>query len=259
MRQRLLAVLVSGFLVMTAGFDPATAACDAAQSSAYRDTKIWTIPNTRAYFYATGRMAIDADGAPNAYHPEDRGIDALANAGFPNRGWKSVLVIDPRDPRKPFVQTEGEFAGFFLSKTTLQDPRLPPTDARRYVDSTQVPYIVFPSAFSHTRGTGTMGDLGMALNLETGKESPFIVADAGPRDADLGEVSIRLAENLGGSNVNPRNGSGMPRGRFAYAVFPGSKSNPPWTVSSTDLDARAQALLAGVGGWGRVRDCIGTR
>jgi hypothetical protein len=157
------------------------------------------------------------------------------------------------------VQTEGEFAGFFLSKTTLQDPRLPATDARRYVDSTQVPYIVFPGAFSKTRGTGTIGDLGMALNLETAKESPFIVADVGPPNAELGEVSIRLAENLGGSNVNPRNGSGMPRGRFAYAVFPGSKSNPPWTVSSTDLDTRARALLSGVDGWARVRACIGTR
>ena len=152
MRQRLPAVLVSGFLVMTAGFDPAAAACHAAQSSAYRDTKIWTIPNTRAYFYATRRMAIDADGAPNAYHPEDRGIDALANAGFPNRDWKSVLVIDPRDPRKPFVQTEGEFAGFFISKTTLQDPRLPVTDARRYVDSRQVPYTSYSRARSPTHG-----------------------------------------------------------------------------------------------------------
>jgi hypothetical protein len=47
---RLLAMLVLGFLVMTAGFDPASAACDAAQSSAYRATKIWTIPNGRTYF-----------------------------------------------------------------------------------------------------------------------------------------------------------------------------------------------------------------
>jgi hypothetical protein len=259
MRQRLLAVLVLGFLVMTAGFDPASAACDAAQSSAYRATKIGTIPNGRTYFYATGRMAVDADGAPNAYHPGDRGIDALANAGFPDRGWTSVLVIDPADRRKPFVQTEGEFSGFFIAKTTLQDTRLPVTDVRRYVDSRQVPYIVSPGAFFRTPGTGNFGDLGMALNLETGKESPFIVADAGPRDADLGEVSIRLAENLGGSNVNPRNGSGMPRGRFAYVVFPGSKSNPAWPVSGTDLDARAQALLSGVGGWARVKSCIGPR
>lgn len=259
MRQRLLGMLLSGFLVMSAGVDAATAACDAAQSSAYRDTKIWTIPNARTYFYATGRMAVDADGAPNAYHPDDRGIDALANAGFPTRGWKSVLVIDPADPRKPFVQTEGEFAGFFIAKTTLQDTRLPVTDVRRYVDSRQVPYIVFPGGFFQTPGTGNFGDLGMALNLETGKESPFIIADAGPRDADLGEVSIRLAEHLGGSNVNPRNGSGMPRGRFAYVVFPGSRSNPPWRVSDTDLDTRARALLSDIGGWARVRDCVGTR
>jgi hypothetical protein len=33
MRQRLLAALVFGFLVLTAGFDPAVAACDAADST----------------------------------------------------------------------------------------------------------------------------------------------------------------------------------------------------------------------------------
>jgi hypothetical protein len=170
-----------------------------------------------------------------------------------------VLVIDPADPSKPFVQTDGEFVGFFIAKTTLQDTRLPATDVRRYVDSRQVPYLAFPGAFFQRRGTGHFGDLGMALSLDTGKESAFVIADAGPRDADLGEVSIRLAENLGGANVNPRNGSGMPRGRFAYVVFPGSKSNPPWPVSVTDLDARAQALLSAAGGWARVRDCAGTR
>jgi hypothetical protein len=72
-------------------------------------------------------------------------------------------------------------------------------------------------------------------------------------------VSIRLAEHLGGSNVNPRNGSGMPRRRFAYVVFPGSKSNPPWPMSATDLGERAQSLLSSVGGWPRVKDCTSPR
>jgi hypothetical protein len=259
MHRRLLAGGLSGVVALAVSFELASGACDAVESSPYRRTKTWTIPNANAYFYATERMAIDADGAPNAYHPQDRGVDALANSGFPDRDWKSVLVIDPADPSKPFVQRDGEFAGFFIAKTTLQDTRLPATDVRRYVDSRQVPYLVFPGAFFQRRGTGQFGDLGMALSLETGKESAFIIADAGPRDADLGEVSIRLAENLGGSNVNPRNGSGMPRGRFAYVVFPGSKSNPPWPVSATDLHVRAQALLSAAGGWARVRDCASAR
>jgi hypothetical protein len=120
--------------------------CDAIDFLTYEGTVVRKFPGSAAYFYVTDRMAIDADGAPNAYHPEDRGIDALANAGFPHAGWKSILVADPLDPGRPFVQPAGPFAGF-VSKTTLQDPTCAETDPARYVDSTRVPYLVFPGAF----------------------------------------------------------------------------------------------------------------
>lgn len=126
-------------------------------------------PGSDAYFYVTERMAIDADGAPNAYHPHDTGLDALANAGFPNGGWKSILAVDPLDPTTPFVQTVGPFAGFFVSKTTLQDPTRKETDPLRYVDSTKVPYLVFPGAFHALTGTGTTGDVGLVQTSGTAR------------------------------------------------------------------------------------------
>ena len=234
----------------------AVAACDAVAGFDYRGAKIRKIPNSQAYFYAITRMAIDADGAPNAYHPQDKGIDALANAGFPKGNWKAILVVNPANPNEPFVQKEGEFAGHFVSKTTLQDRSLPVMDIRRYVDSRQVPYIVFPGGFFALKGTGNFGDVGVVMNIENSMESPLIVADAGPRDAPLGEVSIRLAENLGGTNVNPRTGAGMPRGRFVYLVFPRTKAEPAWPVSRELLQRRTQELLASIGGWERVRACV---
>lgn len=234
----------------------APATCQAVKWISYRGTQLWKLPNVETYFYAVHHMAIDADGAPNAYHPDDRGIDALANAGFPNGGWKSVLVIDPDDSNRPFVQKSGEFAGYFVAKTSLQDPLLPTTDVRRYVDSRNVPYIVFPGGFYALPRTGSFGDVGVALNLTNGKESPLIVADAGPEDASLQEVSIRLAENLGGANVNPRTGAGMPHGDFIYVISPKSKSRPPWPVSAEELQRHAQDVLSIVGGWGAVRACL---
>jgi hypothetical protein len=36
-----------------------------------------------AFFYQS-KMSIDADGAPNAYHPDNIGLDDLKNAGYPN-------------------------------------------------------------------------------------------------------------------------------------------------------------------------------
>src|SRR5215218_2949592 len=78
---------------------PAVAAsCDAAVSQTYRGTQLFRFPNSTAYFYLVNRMSVDADGAPNAYHPRDTGLDALANAGFPHGAWRSILVVDPQRP-----------------------------------------------------------------------------------------------------------------------------------------------------------------
>jgi hypothetical protein len=231
--------------------------CDAVHFLSYEGTLLRTFPGTDAYFYVTDRMAIDADGAPNAYHPDDKGIDALANAGFPHGGWKSILAVDPQDSTRPFIQTEGLFAGFFVSKTTLQDADREETDPRRYVDSTKVPYIVFPGAFNQLRGTGTLGDFGIVRNLRNGTIATAIVADIGPRSAPLGEVSIRLAEKLGGSQVNPRNGRGMPTGPFLYVMFPKSHATPKWPVTDETMNRLVDSRLASIGGWERLLACVG--
>jgi hypothetical protein len=126
--------------------------CDAIEFLTYEGTLLRKFPASTAYFYTTQRMEIDADGAPNAYHPEDRGIDALANAGFPHGGWRDILAIDPLDSTRPFVQRAGPFAGFFVSKTRLEDSTREVTDPARYVDSTAVPYLVFPGSFHALTG-----------------------------------------------------------------------------------------------------------
>jgi hypothetical protein len=255
MRRTALGLLIALLLPLST-LPVAAASCDAVPGGEYKGTKLFKLPDSTAYFYVVNRISIDADGAPNAYHPQDRGIDALANAGFPNGAWRSILVVDPRNPNRPFVQPDGEFAGFFVSMTTLQDLTLPATDIHRYVDATQIPYLVFPGAFFAMPGTGLFGDIALGRQIRSGKERAAIVADKGPRNAPLGEVSIRLAENLGGSNVNPRNGAGVPRGPFLYVVFPRTKSNPPWPLTTEQIQQRAQSLLTALGGWERILPCV---
>jgi hypothetical protein len=234
----------------------ATAECPAERWIVYESTQLFRHVPTGAYVYATKRMAVDADGAPNAYHPNDTGLDALSNAGFPNGNWKGILVVDPNDASRPFVQTSGPHAGFFLAGTRLQDATKPATDPARYVDAATVPYLVFPGNFFRTAGTGDFGDVGVAVNLANGRETPFIVADQGPKQAPLGEVSIKLAEELGGSRVNARNGAGMPAGTFAYIVFPGSRTAARWPSTAEDIAARAGAALARAGGREALLDCV---
>jgi len=216
----------------------------------YEGTDILHVGESGAYTYKTSHVALDADGCPKAYHPDDTGLDALANAGFPHQGWRSVLVVDPRDHSKPFVQTEGPAKGFFVSKTSLLDPTLAETDPGKYVDAASIPYIVFPGAFHALTGTGTWGNVVMARAL-TGADhqSAAIVADGGPTHAPLGEISLKLAEALGGHNPNPRNGAGAPRGTFQYIVFPKSKRTPSWRRTIEDIQTQSAALLAELGGW----------
>lgn len=88
----------------------------------YKDTQLMSHSTASAYVFTSDHMAVEADGAPNAYHPDDVGLDFIANAGYPNKSWwNSVLVPDPSKPSRAYTQSIGEFTGYFVSKTSLQD------------------------------------------------------------------------------------------------------------------------------------------
>lgn len=224
-------------------FVPSSIACNGELWMKYSGDQLVKGHDGNFYMYQTSYKAIDADGAPNAYHPDNIGLDHLANAGYPNKGWKNVLVVDPKQPQKPFVQTTGDFKGYFLSKTTLEDKSKPPTDSKRYVNSVEIPYIVFPGNFYSLKGTGLKGDIGYAYNAKTKKSSAFVFADIGPKSAPLGEMSIALAERLGGINVNPRNGSGLPSGDILYIVFPYSSRVHKWPMTIKELEVAVEQMM----------------
>src|SRR5438552_15194543 len=173
----------------------------------YEGTEVFRIDQS-AYTYKTSFVALDADGSPRAYNPSNTGLDANANAGFPNKGWRSVLVVDPNDHSRPFVQPAGPTQGFFVSKTSLIDPNphVPATNPAKYVDAETFPYIVFPGGFFAIHGTGNWGDIVMARSLVGGQESAALVADGGPTKAPLGEISLALATALGDHIAAPRPG-----------------------------------------------------
>lgn len=204
-----------------------------------------------AYAYITEKIVLDADGSPFAYHPDNLGRDDLRFASWPGgkEDWRLILVSDPADPRRPYVQSEGPAEGYFLSMTTLRSPIGSATDPATYVDSEAFPYLVFPTDFLKIEGVGGFGDLAMVRNLLNGRTSWGLVADQGPAGHPLGEISLRLAENLGGMNVNPRNGDGIAPGPVQFVVFPDSRLDPPWPQSSEALEQTARQLLDQVGGW----------
>lgn len=221
----------------------------------YQGTKLLAHPTGSAYLFASTHMAVDADGAPNAYHPDDmglhcirgegfKGLDCPGNAGYPTTSWwPSVLVPDPANPSRAYTQPSGEFAGYFVSKTSLHDESKLTIDPKRYVDARNIPYLVFPGSFYRMKGTGLLGDLGYAVNLATGEQTPFVVTDIGPAHAKLGEVSIALAAGLGGKNPNPRTGEGTPKGTILYIVFPYSSRSHAWPLSMSEIERHVNHLL----------------
>jgi hypothetical protein len=204
-----------------------------------------------AYTYVTTDIVLDADGSLFAYHPDNVGRDDLRFASWPTgvEDWRSILVPDPADPNRPYVQSEGPAKGYFLSMTTLRSSLGSPTDPGTYVDSEAFPYIVFPSDFLKIEGVGSFGDVAIAHHLLNGRISWAVVADQGPADHPLGEISLRLAENLGGVNVNPRNGEGIAPGPVRFVIFPNSRLDPPWPRTAEVLERRARRNLHDVGGW----------
>lgn len=191
-----------------------------------------------------GGLEVDADGAPNAYHPDGRsGLDYLANAGHPGN-WYGLVVGTEGEP---VVQRESDpCPGFYVSTTALQDRSRASTDPRRYVDSGKVPYLSVPKDAVQGRGL-KLGDVGFAWCRRTGRFSAAVVADVGPR-GKWGEGSVALAAALGLPS-SPRDG-GAEAG-VLVAVFKGSGRG--WPRTSEDVAAQVQDLLNAAGGLDRFR------
>ncbi len=222
----------------------------------FRGTRIYRQANNLAYAYIADHAAADADGAPNAYHPDDVGkncikdshvgLDCPENAGYPKTSWwKEVLVADPIHSSQALQQTDGPFKGFFVAMTSLRSPAGVRADPSTYVDATRIPYVVIPSGFGALPHVAAQGDVGVATYLDTGKNITFIVGDSGGGgEARLGEASIALYTALGFPNANPRTGAGLPPGKIQYVIFPGShrKGAALWPRTNEDIHDQAVSL-----------------
>lgn len=203
----------------------------------------------REGFFFTAGMAINADGAPNAYHPDGKsGLDFLANAGRPGNWWG--LATDTGTPSgKPFVQKNGDFKGFYVSQTSLCDGTMPDADIRKYVDSRHVPFLVLPPQLLGP-GLARLGDLAVVYNACNGKSEFAIVADRGPRDS-IGEGSIALAASLG-IGADMRSHTAGQSSDVVYLVFPGTAATPAWPRTVDDIRLNAAKAFEAWGGFDRL-------
>ncbi len=206
-----------------------------------REVPIWQLPDSDAFFFLSG-MTVDADGAPNAYHPADTGLDALSNAGVPGR-WNGIVTDEDG---KPLVQRNGDpFPGYYISCTSLRDDTKRLTDPTRYVDASRIPYVALPREVADAAGT-QLGDFAVVMNLRNRKSSFAIYADIGT----LGEGSVALAENLG---IRSDAREGGQSGGILYLIFPGSGNLIPRTID--EIQNGGEKLLDKWGGVKRLSSC----
>jgi Fungal chitosanase of glycosyl hydrolase group 75 len=212
---------------------------------------VWSTPNrSRGIFYKSG-LAIDADGAFRAYHPNDRfALDSLVHAGRPGNWWALVTDNDKKNGH-PVVQGEADPApGYYVSTTALSDPDNPNVrDPRRYVDAVKIPYVVLhPKALKYAR----LGDFATVVNLQNGQLSGALAADESASDLPVGEGSIALAEALG---IDPNPRSGGEDGHVAYVIYPGSGNGRPRRIE--EIVWNSKQLFEMWGGLKKLDACLG--
>lgn len=243
-------------------------------------------------------LAINTDGAPNAYHIDGRpagALNTLCNAGrsisvaygtyegYENcdlflqdveaaqqNGWHGStkilwhgIVTKDATRHEPVVQTSGEYAGYFVSSTALQNKAFKEGDQRRYLDARMVPYLALPrgSAFL-AEGQAELGDLAFVIDPATELYTFAVVGDVGPR-RKLGEASIALAAAIKGHSIDPRTLTGKRLRKLVVpqevvtVLFPGVKVAAPYDAA--EIAETAAATIQGFGGLDRLKQCAAQR
>lgn len=223
-------------------------------SGRFRSVDVMQLPG-RAGFYYKAAMAIDVDGSPRAYTQNatsPKPLDSLTSVD--SEGIETMYVQQRSKTVHGVTQVgEGPFKDFFVSRTSLLFKNDETFKTSNFVDAEQIPYIVFPhnqkepEVFSEV----SLGDMGYVIDLKTGRTTHAIFADTNPK---VGEASLRVALNLGRSDLNAHNGEEADR--FLYILFPGTRFDPEPTVPHwPDLKIKAEAdkAFAAWGGMDQVR------
>lgn len=237
-------------------------------------------------------LAINTDGAPNAYHIDGRpggALNTLCNAGralsaggayegyedcdrfladvkaAQQGGWHGPtrilwhgIVTRDKTRHEPVVQQTGAYAGYFVSATSLQNKAYKESDQRRYLDSRVVPSLVLPKRSAFQEAGARLGDLAFVIDPQTQLYTFAVVGDLGPRNK-LGEASIALAAAIKGVAIDPQTLTGRTMRKLVVPhevvtlVFPGAAVSAPYGPAQI-----AEAGIAAIqlfGGLDRLKQC----
>lgn len=186
-------------------------------------------------------MAIDVDGAPNSYGPDNAAaldFELNAHAGA-RRAGKIVGYLTGSDGRAPIVQGPADpCPGFYISTTSYADKNNPrATDPRRYVNAAEINYTLLARA---ARAGGVqLGDFCVVHSLRTGFTVYAIVGDSG--NSAGAEGSLALLQRLGYAVKSGKAGGEDDR-KIVVRYFPGSNPERRFFFTQAELETAARAL-----------------
>lgn len=292
--------VLGGLLVTIVGLTPGigvTAECGLEYAFTHAtkregDRRIYA--DTAGLFF-TAAMAVNTDGAPISYHPDDpygtegKAINTIcngANARMPDgrkfnygqctelvAAFQSAKAAGWEAPGKPVMEfygvaargatpcliQSGPYAGYFVSTTSLAaDGTKGRCEQDRYLNSLEIPFSIYPRAKEFTdRGVGK-GDVVVYFNPANDMIEYGVVGDRGPAWG-LAEGSVAFAKTLRQLTEVPK--SRRDTYRFAVKkihalILPKETLSAPFT--GENVRVRSKASFEEWGGLERFKDCVAT-
>lgn len=269
----------------TLGAAPAFAQADPCPGSI--DSGIKSVGRTLVFH--SKHYNIDADGAPNAYRLDGKGLSytcdgvvAMENGrrvtpqsdpqhwqAKCNAAWKkaretgnysgvAIFGFETGAHNVPLVQKAGDpLPGeAFITTTSVAIPDAQDGTQRRYVDATRIPYVVLPGAVI-SKYSLSPGSVALVYRPATGKAAFAVYGDGGR----LGEGSVKLHQDLGSDPMLIKNGVQRAKRRIedrvVTFVFADAKAPPVADADAwnADLRQRGEAALQAFGGMDRIKAC----
>ncbi|MDR3691555.1 MAG: hypothetical protein P4L46_19400 [Fimbriimonas sp.] len=226
-----------------------------------RRVRLRRIAGTTPMFYQS-KLSCDVDGSPNAYHPlDDRlSLDVIESAGGRRKGGlpDGALEVQPSPDvvvfvnGKAYVQPDGEFKGFYVSETTLQNQSMPATDPARYLDARHTQYLVLPDGMVPE---AEIGDLAIVYDPYAKSLAAAIYGDIGP-SSESGEAALATLRRLGMAVTDGKSSPGQARDDLFFLIFPHTGDllvkSGPWPHPQADIDRCAIEEFTKWGGQERI-------
>jgi N-acetyl-anhydromuramyl-L-alanine amidase AmpD len=189
-------------------------------------------------------MAIDVDGAPNTYGPNDGlALDYELNARYWSGGRPTERVAGYRTRdgtyRTPIIQGPNDpCPGFYISTSSYFDSRnANDDDPRKYVNAAEINFTLW--ATQAKRAGVQLGDFCVVHSLRTNQVVFALVGDSGNSSGQEG--SLALLQRLGYQVSNGKAG-GEAEAKIVVRYFANTNSQRQFFFHQYDLDTAARAL-----------------